>query len=223
MARGISDYVAELAGVVLQEAGGDARRQASLEAVAERLLDVTRARQPTAVEEEAGRRLVEAVGVLDAWQTDDSGLSASLERQVLVLSAGADADTVSMYQNVTRSILHRCRCVGASDNLILDSVPQNFKPLHLPAVNEALGSLIPEKLHPKFDNAVSRMRNQSSGIRGAVHMQCDSWRVSVFAEEALNQGTLRCGVMEFFLKILTRICRQLALPLTCGSSHLGKL
>ena len=28
--------------------------------------------------------------------------------------------------------------------------------------------------------------------------------------------------MEFFLKLLGRICRQLALPLACGSAHLGK-
>ena len=53
-------------------------------------------------------------------------------------------------------------------------------------------------------------------------MQCDAWRVSVFEEEVLNQGTLRWGVMEFFLKVLARICRQMALPLTCGSAHLGK-
>jgi len=66
------------------------------------------------------------------------------------------------------------------------------------------------------------MKDQSSAIRGAVHMQCDAWRVSVFEEEVLNQGALRWGVMEFFLKILTRICQQMALPLTCGSAHLGK-
>ena len=70
---GNPDYVAELAGVVCQEAGGDARRRTSLEAVAERLLDVTRARQATAVEEEAGRRLADAVVGLDFWQEDDAG------------------------------------------------------------------------------------------------------------------------------------------------------
>ena len=104
------------------------------------------------------------------------------------------------------------RCVRAWDNLVLDSVPLNLQPLHLPAVKEGLGSLIPEKLHPSLDNAAKRMKDQSSGIRGAVHMQCDAWRVSVFEEEVLNQGALRWGVMEFFLKILSRICRQLGLP-----------
>ena len=73
---GAPDYVADLAGVVRQHASGDARRLASLEAVAERLLDVTRVRQPTAVEEEAGRFLIESVGGLEEWDGDDSGLSA---------------------------------------------------------------------------------------------------------------------------------------------------
>ena len=81
--------------------------------------------------------------------------------------------------------------------------------------------MIPEKLHPSLDNAAKRMKDQSSAVRGAVHMQCDAWRVNVF-EEAVNHGTFRWSVMEFFLKLLGRICRQLALPLACGSAHLGK-
>ena len=208
--------------MVRQHASGDARRLASLEAVAERLLDVTRVQQPTAVEEEAGRFLIGSVGGLEVWDGDDSGLSALLEAQVQVLSAGADETPVSMYQNVSRSILSRRRCVGAWDNLILDSVPPNLQPLHLPAVKEALGCLIPEKMHPSLDNAAKRMKYQSSEMRGAVHMQCDSWRVSVFEEEALNQGCLRWSVMEFFTKVLCRICKTLKLPLTLGSAHLGK-
>ena len=108
------------------------------------------------------------------------------------------------------------------DSVILDTLPANLKPLHLPAVQEALWSLIPEKLHPSLDNAAKRMKYQSSEMRGAVHMQCDSWRVSVFEEEIFNQGSLRWGVMEFFIKVLGRICKALKLPLTLGSAHLGK-
>ena len=116
-----------------------------MEALAERLLDVTRARQPTAVEEEAGNRLVAAVVGLDFWQDDASGLSAALE-QVLLLSAGGDDDCVNMYRSVSKSIFSRCRCVGAWDHLILDSVPANLQPLHLPAVKEALVFFDPRKI-----------------------------------------------------------------------------
>ena len=194
---GSPDYVAELAGVVRHHAGTDAHRLASLEAVAERLLDVTRVRQPTAGEKDAGDLLAAAVSGCDYWQDDASGMSAALEREVLALSAGGDEDSVNMYRRVARSILSRCRCVGAWDSFILDTVPSTLQPLHLPAVKEALGSLIPEKLHPSLDNAAKRMKYQSSEMRGAVHMQCDAWRVSVFEEETLNQGSLRWDVMEF--------------------------
>jgi len=53
-------------------------------------------------------------------------------------------------------------------------------------------------------------------------MQFDAWRISVFEEENLNKGTFTWSVMEFFLKLLGRICRKMALPLSIGSSHLGK-
>ena len=87
---GLPDYVAELASVVCQEASGDPRRQASLESVAERLLDVIRFRQPTSVGEETGRFLIDVVGGLGCCRDDHSALAGLLEIQVQLLSAGAD-------------------------------------------------------------------------------------------------------------------------------------
>ena len=103
-------------------------------------------------------------------------MSAALERQVLVLAAGGHDACLSMYRRVSRSIVSRCRCVGGWDHLILDGVPANLQPLHVPAVKEALGFLIPEKLHPSLDNAAKRMKDQFSGVRGAVHMAFDLGR-----------------------------------------------
>ena len=101
---GAPDYVADLAGVVRQHAGGDAQRLASLEAVAERLLDVNRVRQPTAEEKDIGDGLAAVVTALDYWQDGAAVLSAALDRQVLLLSAGGDEDCVNMYRSVSRSI-----------------------------------------------------------------------------------------------------------------------
>ena len=135
VARGGPNYVADLAGVVRQHAGGDAQRLASL--------DVNRVRQPTAEEKDIGDGLAAVVTALDYWQDGAAVLSAVLDRHVLLLSAGGDEDCVNMYRSVSRSILSRCRCVGMWDSVILDTLPANLKPLHLPAVQEASGSLIP--------------------------------------------------------------------------------
>ena len=205
VARGAPDYVADLVGVVRQHAGGDAQHLALLEAAAERVLDVNRVRQPTAEEKDIGDGLAAAVTALDYWQDGAAVLSAALDRQVLLLSAGGDEDCVNMYRSVSSSILSRCRCVGMWDSVILDTLPANLKSVHVPVVQEALGHLIFEKLHSSLDNAAKRMKYQSSEMRGDVHMQCDSWRVSVFEEEIINQGSLRWGVMVFFIKVLGRI------------------
>ena len=172
---GLPDYVAELASVVCQEASGDPRRQVCLEIVAERFLDAIRFRQPTSVEEETARFLIDVVGGLGCCQDDHSALAGLLEIQVQLISTGADEALVHIYKNVSSSILSRCRWVGAWDNLILNTAPHNLQPLHLPAVKQVLGSLIPEKLHHSLDKAAKRMNDQTSGIRGAVHTQCYAW------------------------------------------------
>lgn len=210
------------AAVVRQQAGDDVKRLASLEAVAERMLDITRVRLPADEEKDIGRRLAAAVADCDFWFDEEYGLSAQPDRQLLLLSAGGDESTVGMYRSLARSILSRCRCVGEWGWLILAGVPVDIHPLHVPAVKEALGCLIPEELHPSLDSAARRMKDEGSEMRGSVHMQSDAWRVSVFEDEALSQGRPSWSVMEFFRELLGHICKTLALPLTFGSAHSGK-
>ena len=58
-------------------------------------------RQPTSVEEETARFLIDVVGGLDCCQDDASGLFGLLEIQVQLVSAGADEALANMHTNVS--------------------------------------------------------------------------------------------------------------------------
>jgi hypothetical protein len=96
--EGEPDYVETMAAVVTQVAAGDAQRRLSLEAVAERLLDVIRVRQTTAEENVLGERLLAVVGGFDCWRGNSGGLSAALESKVLPLTAGESGDILHVYR-----------------------------------------------------------------------------------------------------------------------------
>ena len=94
--------------------------------------------------------------------------------------------------------------------------------LHMPAVREALGCLIPEYLHPRLDGTKPRGA-RGGGDRVGVYLEADRWRVDV-AEEAMLGGShpMAQGVLEFFMKVARRLAQVLQLPFTCGTTALGK-
>ena len=53
----------------------------------------------------------------------ETSLAFYCRRLILVVSACGIEVCVNMYRSASRSILSRCRCVGARDQFILDSVP----------------------------------------------------------------------------------------------------
>ena len=90
------------------------------------------------------------------------------------------------------------------------------------AVREALGALIPARLHRSLDAAVHKQRQDLGDVRGVSKLSMEGWGVSVRAEDALSQGSLQEEVLELFLKVLNKICKQLKLSVAIGSKTVGK-
>ena len=95
--------------------------------------------------------------------------------------------------------------------------------LHMPAVREALGCLIPEGLHGRLDGKKPR------GVKGdpervGVHLEAGRWTLDVSHESALAVPgrAMSKGALEFFLKVVRRICTLLDLPVAVGFTALGQ-
>ena len=92
---------------------------------------------------------------------------------------------------------------------------------HLPAVQEALGCLIPPELDPKQDGKKPKGKQLSADVPSGVTLDAGGWKVDVVEEQALAECRLSKGVIEFFLLILRNVCRKLKLPVALGSQKLG--
>ena len=75
--------------------------------------------------------------------------------------------------------------------------PPALQPLHMSAVREALGALIPAALHRNLDKAAQRAKDELGALRGGSVLCVDGWRVSVRSEDALARGRLQEDVLEF--------------------------
>ena len=97
-------------------------------------------------------------------------------------------------------------------------------PLHMPAVREALGCLVPAELDPKLDGKKPRGGPRQVGAETCgVYVQAGQWRVDVCEEQALSENRLGRGMLEFCLMVLRRVCSRLRVPLALGSHKLGLL
>ena len=99
----------------------------------------------------------------------------------------------------------------ASRVTFLAGVAQRLRgELHMPAVREALGCLIPEKLHGRLDDKKARAV-KGDVERVGVHLQAGRWTVDVSAGGAIAMlgRAISDGVLEFFLKVVRRICERL--------------
>ena len=62
--------------------------------------------------------------------------------------AQGDGARRGLYERVGRSLRSCLVAHGRWDGVIEEALPSALQPLHMPAVREALGALIPEGLHP---------------------------------------------------------------------------
>jgi len=96
--------------------------------------------------------------------------------------------------------------------------------LHMPAVQEALGALIPEWLHWSQDNPKTRGKKKGfGGERVGVNLSVLDWKLSVFKEEALREyKPVAKDTMEFFLVLARLVSEKLGLSVAIGSHRLGE-
>ena len=94
--------------------------------------------------------------------------------------------------------------------------------MHLPAVRQTLGCLIPAELHPSLDGRQRRGKARPRGVPGGVKMRASHWQVSVFEEQVFAQGLpLPKDLLEFFLCVLREVCQVCELLLYIGHVALG--
>ena len=164
----------------------------------------------------------------DAWQllsaAEQTGRVFDSEELIQQVVAG-DHSRFHRYVEIAKLVRRRLTQVPEWDGMIEEPVPAHLGGLHLPAVKWAVGALIPDKLHERYDKYASRQQipKLAPTPQGGSYLRCDGWRVSVYEEESLARGRLTVGMLEFFLKLLARCSSQLSLGLSVGSRMLGKM
>ena len=214
------DFAGELAREAVRLAGGDGVRLERLQRVAERLLDRRRARKATDAECAGAAELLQ--GVRDS--VDDVSVRvtrAALDAQAIAL-AGEDGAKLALYQDLVARIGDRVERLGEWDRVCEEPLPFELQPLHMPAVREAIGALIPERLHWSLDAATAKGKEELGVVRGGSVLQMDDWKINVRSEDALAQGRLPEEVLEFFLLVVRRVSEALGLRLAIGSKTVGK-
>ena len=214
------DYESLLATEVTRVAAGDDERKRALAKIAERLLDRSRVRYATSSESAVAAELLANVAH-GVNERDEGTLRRELRQRAEELSMGNPA-RLRAYEDVVGALVQRVSCVGRWDERVEDGVPREMQPLHMSAVQEALGALIPARLHKSFDQATKRAKEDFGAIRGCSVLVMENWRVSVRAEDALARGRLQEDALEFFVLVLRRICQMLKLTVAVASKTVGK-
>ena len=137
-------------------------------------------------------------------------------------AAAGDVDRERELVGMVDSILARCEGHGSWDERVFDSVPEYMRPLHMPAVREAMGALVPAALHKSLDAAAKKVKDVFGQVRGGCALRMDKWVVNVSAETALSEGRLQADAHEFFLKVIQRACKVLNLPVAVASRKVGR-
>ena len=218
---GEPDYEGELARAVESAAAGDEVRGAALRKVADRLLDRLRVRVASDEECAVAEELLEGVDLESAVGVGEEAWRLQLLERAEVLAAG-DEERGKRFRAVARQVAACMARRGFWTREVEDSVPVEIQPLHMCAVKEALGALIPERLHRSLDKAVAQGKDDFGPVRGGAELRMDEWRVNVRAEDALARGRLEEEALEFFLKILQHVSKVLHLPVAIGSKTVGK-
>ncbi len=148
-------------------------------------------------------------------------MSGDLLRRAEAIASG-DADRLRRLQELARMVVRRIGQTGVWDGIVEDIVPPILQPLHMAAVREKLGALIPERMQKRHDKAARNVKDDFGELRGGSVLFIDDWRLSVRAEDALARGRLQEDALEFFLKVLMHVCKSLDLSVAVGSKTVGK-
>jgi len=139
------------------------------------------------------------------WPEGEPDLRSKLEEAVLLVAADSQCgqEDIGAFREVADRLMHE---------------------LHVPALREALGCLIPAALHPRLDGRKPKaVAGEVAVERVTECLRMGKWQVSG-NEEAALQAQARClpkGLMDFFLLAAQRVCSKLNLSLAIGTSTLG--
>lgn len=217
---GVPDYEGELAEVVKRMGAGNHARAGILSQVANRLLDRIRVRQATSEEAALAAELMAGLEGIGGAVGEDRWRTLLLQRAEVC--AGGDMQRLERLHDVSSMVARRLVQRGYWDQVVEDSVPVEIQPLHMSAVREALGALIPARSHKSLDQAAQKAKDDFGSLRGGSVLFMDDWRISVRAEDALARGQLQEDALEFFLLVLKHACKVIGLPVTVGSKTVGK-
>ena len=140
------------------------------------------------------------------WESTDVPVEEELLQQARIL-AGSSEQQQEEAEKVARRLLG---------------------PWHRPAVLEAMGCLIPQDFHPRYDGVVPKAKIGRPASTMGVCVDAGGWKVDVFEEQLLNsaasgaEARLSKAVLEFFLKILRRLCDRMDLSVAIGTHRLGQ-
>ncbi|CAK0828905.1 unnamed protein product, partial [Prorocentrum cordatum] len=224
----LPDYDGLLATVVEREARGDQGRRRLLLSVAQRLLGNVRVRELSGSERVDAEALLVRLGVARAAVGRDRGFGrvdgvlceGALRDAAREVAGGRDEREVQLGELAT-GMLRRQDVLGYWGGRVEDALSPEMRPLHMSAVKEALGALIPAALHGSLDRFVAAQKDVAVLGGGASYLLMDRYRVNVRSEDALRRGRFTEDVLEFFLKVLQRICGVLALPVAVASKTVG--
>ena len=215
------DYVGELAREVARVVGDGRYGKGLCERVAARLLD--RARVRVATPEESAMAAQSCLMVWTRYHFRKKGaLAQRLLANVDELVQNGAVMSREQLRGLAGGVAERIAVAGCWDGKLSDDVQPEMQPLHMPAVREALGALIPADLHATLDKAAARVKDAFGPVGGGSVLFMDSWRVSVRAEDALARSQLQEDALEFFLLVLRRLCNVMELPVAIASKTVGR-
>eukprot|EP00959_Pyramimonas_sp_CCMP1952_P158090 3305850-Pyramimonas_sp.AAC.1 len=162
----LPDYDGLLATVVEREARGDQGRRRLLLSVAQRLLDNVRVRELSGSERVDAEALLVRLGVARAAVGRDGGFGrvdgvlceGALRDAAREVAGGCDEREVQLGELAT-GMLRRQDVLGYWDGRVEDALSPEMRPLHMSAVKEALGALIPAALHGSLDRFVAAQKD----------------------------------------------------------------
>eukprot|EP00959_Pyramimonas_sp_CCMP1952_P134400 2811960-Pyramimonas_sp.AAC.1 len=94
----------------------------------------------------------------------------------------------------------RWAACGRWDGRVFNVVEPSLGPLRMSAVKEAMGALVPPRLHGSLDKAARGMKDAFGDVRGGCALRMNKWVVNAQSESALAEGRLERQALEFFLK-----------------------
>ena len=168
-------------------------------------LTAVRATQRAALEREG----VNVDGDTWCWPGGKPNCEKLLQSEAVRLAAGSEG-VQRCYEAVVQKLLDR-QADGSAGTY-----------LHLAAVEEALGCLIPEELHKKLDGRIAK-GVKAAAARQLVNVFAGKFSLDLFKAQALREENrlVTKDVFEFFLIVARHLCRVLDLPVVISSHKLG--